>query len=173
VRTFAARLAPLVAACIWLTNTSASARDVYPSKEGDYAIEFPAKPAEEIDTSGGLRVVMHVLKNDEVIYIAGHGDLAVAPKPEVELDASIEKYVAAIRGCRLMSRAPLAFARGGKPVAAKQFTYESNQIVGRGIVVVDGVSSYIVAASALKPYNRQKAVDAFLGSFALAPARKD
>jgi len=72
----------------------------------------------------------------------------------------------------VLSRGTLTFTRGDKPLLAKQFTYESDRMTGRGIVVVEGLSSYLAAASALKPASREAAVNAFLRSFKLEPRNK-
>ena len=166
------RYSALLAAALWLaTGGAASSLEVYGSKEGDYSVNFPASPQEEINNGGNFRVVSHALRHDGVIYIVAHGDFAEPVKPDVELDANIDNYVNAIRGCRLTWRGALAFARGARPLPAKQFLYESDQLTGKGFVVVDGASSYLVAASVLKPYKREKAAEGFLASFTLVPKK--
>jgi hypothetical protein len=54
-------------------------------------------------------------------------------------------------------------------VDAIHFSYESDQQSGEGIVAVDGTSSYLVAASSVKPANHPETVHAFLDSFRLEP----
>jgi hypothetical protein len=144
--------------------------DVYPSTAGDYFVNFPSTPKEDVQTSANYRIVSHVVSDDNVIYIVAHGDFQVPPPPEVELDANIDNYVKELHA-NVLSRGTLAIARGDKPLLAKQFTYEGDRLAGKGIVVVDGKSSYLAAASALKPASREAAVNAFLSSFRLVPPK--
>jgi len=162
----------MLAAALWLAAGAAAASlEVYGSKEGDYAVDFPARPQEEIENGGNFRLVSHALSHDGAIYIAAHGDFAEPVKADLELDANIDNYVNAIRGCRVTWRGALAFARGARPLPAKQFLYESEQLTGKGYVVVDGSSSYLVAVSVLRPNRRERAAEGFLASFTLLPKK--
>jgi len=124
-----------------------------------------------VNTGSNYRIVSHTLKAGDVIYIVAHGDFTEPVKAEIELDANISNYVNEISGSHLTSRESLAFARGDRALPAKQFTYDGTRASGKGIVVVDGKSSYLVAAAVVKPYNRDKAVNAFLASFKLVPGK--
>jgi hypothetical protein len=160
----------LAAALLLAATGAAFSLDVYPSVAGDYSVNFPSTPKEEVRTTPTYRIVSHAINVDNVIYIVAHGDFQVPPPPELELDANIDNYVKELHAT-VASRGTLAFARGDRPLLAKQFTYEGDRLSGKGIVVVDGKSSYLAAATALKPYSREEAVNAFLGSFALVPAK--
>jgi hypothetical protein len=158
----------LAVALLFAAAATALAPYVYPSVAGDYAVNFPSTPKEDVQTSSAYRIVSHAISEDSVIYIVAHGDFQVPPPPEIELDANIDNYVKELHA-NVFSRGPLAIGRGDKPLLAKQFTYESDRMTGKGIVVVDGKSSYLAAASALKPASREAAVNAFLSSFRLVP----
>jgi hypothetical protein len=160
-----------LATALLLTAAGAAfSLDVYGSKEGDYSVRFPSHPQENIQSTDAYRIVTHALGEDNVIYIAAHGDFVVPPPPELELDANIDNYVKEIHG-QVTSRGPLTIGRGDKSLPAKQFTYESDRLIGKGIVVVDGLSSYLAAASSLKPHSREAAVNAFVSSFKLEPTK--
>jgi hypothetical protein len=160
----------LAAVLLLAAAGAAFSLDVYGSKEGDYSVRFPSPPEENIQTTSAYRILTHALNEDNVIYIAGHGDFVAPLDPEQELNANIDNYVKEIHG-KVVWRAPLAFGRGDKSLQAREFTYESDRLIGRGIVVVEGLSSYLAAASALKPHNREAVVNAFLRSFKLEPAK--
>jgi hypothetical protein len=160
----------LAAALLLAGAATALAPYVYGSTAGDYTVNFPSDPKEDVQTTSVYRIVSHAIREDSVIYIAAHGDFQVPPSPEVELDANIDNYVKELHA-DVLSRGPLAFARGDQALQAKQFTYESDRLTCKGIVVVDGKSSYLAAATALKPYNREAAVNAFLNSFRLVPPK--
>jgi hypothetical protein len=160
----------LAAAMLFAAGGAALSLDVYNSVAGDYAVIFPSPPQETTQSTDAYRIVSHAVRADEVIYVVAHGDFVVPPPVELELDADIDNYVKELHA-QVLSRGPLAFARGDRSLPAKQFTYDGDRLSGRGIVVMDGKSSYIAAASALKPNNREAAVNAFVNSFALLPAK--
>ncbi len=160
----------LAAALLFAAGSVAFSLDVYGSKEGDYSVSFPSPPKEAIQTGSNYRIVSHVVSEDNVIYIVAHGDFVVPPPPELELDANIDNYVKELHAT-VASRGPLTFGRGDKTLPAKQFSYQSERLTGKGIVVVDGKSSYLAAATAVKPNNHDVAVNAFVSSFTLAPAK--
>jgi hypothetical protein len=160
----------LAAAFLFAATDMALSLDTYNSGAGGYSVVFPSSSQENIQTTPAYRIVTHVLREDNVIYIAAHGDYTEALDPELELNANIDNYVKQI-SAQVLSRGTLAIARGDKPLLAKQFTYESDRLIGKGIVIVEGKTSYIAAASALKPNNREAAVNAFVNSFMLVPAK--
>jgi hypothetical protein len=160
----------LAAALLFATGGAALSLDVYGSNEGDCSVAFPSPPKEDIQTSSNYRIVSHVVSVDNVIYIVAHSDFIVPPPPDLELDANIDNYVKEIYAT-VTSRGRRAIARGDKPLLAKQFSYDGDRLTGKGIVVVQGKSSYLVAASALKPNSREAEVNAFVNSSALVPAK--
>jgi hypothetical protein len=157
-------------ALLFAAGSAALSLDVYNSTAGDYSVNFPSRPKEDIQTSDNYRIVSHVVSVDNVIYIVAHGDFVVPPPPDLELDANIDNYAKELHAT-VTSRDVLAIARGDKPLQAKQFTYEGDRLAGKGIVVVDGKSSYLAAASVLKPNSRESAMNAFVSSFTLEPAK--
>jgi hypothetical protein len=160
----------LAAVLLLAAAGTALSLNVYGSVAGDYSVNFPSSPQENTQSTDAYRIVSHALREDNVIYIVAHGDFVVPPPTEIELDANIDNYVKELHA-QVLSRGPLAIGRGDKPLPAKQFIYESDRVTGKGIVVVDGKSSYIAAASALKPNNREAAVNAFVSSFTLVPGK--
>ena len=158
----------LAAALLLAAAGAALALDTYGSEAGDYSVSFPSQPQENTQTTSAYRIVSHAVREDNVIYIVAHGDYTAQLDPELELNANIDNYVKELHA-QVLSRIPLAFVRGDRPLLAKQFTYDGDRVAGKGIVVVEGKTSYIAAASAVKPNNREAAVNAFVSSFKLVP----
>jgi hypothetical protein len=52
--------------------------------------------------------------------------------------------------------------------AQDPFTYESDKLAGKGLVIVSGRRSIMAAAFAFEPNDRRAAIDQFLQSFKLA-----
>ncbi|HXM30797.1 MAG TPA: hypothetical protein VN919_01385 [Xanthobacteraceae bacterium] len=160
----------LAAALLFTASAAALSSNVYSSVAGNYSVSFPSPPQENVQTTPAYRIVTHVVKDNDVIYIVAHGDFEVALQADLELDANMDNYVKELHAT-VASRGPLTFGRGDKTLPAKQFTYQSERLTGKGIVVVDGKSSYLAAATAVKPDNHDVAVNAFVSSFTLAPAK--
>lgn len=150
------------------TPTPLAALETFASNEGGYAINFPAKPIESVQEVGKNRLIVHVARNGDVIYIAANGDFAEAIKPDAEMNANIENYTREINAA-VTSRAEVTIPRGDRMLTGIQFSYDGAVQDGKGIVVVDGTSSYLIAAGAIKPAEATPAVNAFLNSFRLMP----
>lgn len=148
--------------------TPLTALETFASNEGGYTIDFPAKPTESVQKFGNNRLIVHVARNGDVIYIAANGDFAEAIKPDTEMNANIENYTREINAA-VTSRAEVTIPRGSRTLTGIQFSYDGAIQDGKGIVVVDGTSSYLVAASSIKPADEKLAVNAFLNSFRLMP----
>lgn len=148
----------------------ARALETFNSNEGAYTINFPAPPRESVQKSGKNRLVAHVVREGDIVYVAASGDFAEAIKADAEMNANIENYTREINA-RVTSRAEVTIPRGDRTLTGIQFSYEGAVQDGKGIVVVDGTSSYLVAASAIKPADGELAVNAFLNSFRLMPKR--
>lgn len=146
----------------------ALALETYPSKEGSYSINFPVIPKETVQEIGPNRLIARAVRAGNVIYVAAHGDFVEAMNPDVEMNANIENYTREIHAS-VVSRAPVTIPRGVKTLSGIEFAYDGEQQGGRGIVVVDGTSSYLMAASSVKPAREETAVSAFLNSFRLLP----
>jgi hypothetical protein len=149
-----------------------AALETFRSNEGGYAINFPAPPVESVHESGKNRLIAHIARNGDVIYIAANGDFAEAIKPDAEMNANIENYAREINA-RVTSRAEVTIPRGDRTLTGIQFSYDGAAQDGKGIVVVDGTSSYLVAAGSIKPADEESAVNAFLNSFRLMPKRQE
>jgi hypothetical protein len=149
-------------------STPLAALETFNSNEGGYVINFPSKPIESVQEFGKNRLVAHVARNGDVIYIAANGDFAEAIKADAEMNANIENYTREINA-KVTSRAEITIPRGDRTLTGIQFSYDGEVQDGKGIVVVDGTSSYLVAAGAIKPAEAELAVNAFLNSFRLMP----
>ncbi len=159
----------LATSLLFAAGAVALSASVYGSVAGDYTVNFPIPPDEHVKPGSGFRVVTHVARDDNVIYVAANNDFEVPVPADLEIDADIDNFVKEFSGS-VTSRSPLAFARGDRNLPAKQFTYDSDRFNGKGIVVVDGRSSYLVIAAVIKPNNREAAMNAFVSSFKLIPA---
>jgi len=159
VLAFAAMLAPAY---------TAAGVEAYSSNEGSYSVNFPVAPQETVREVGKDKLIAHVIRDGDVIYVAAHGDFTRAVKPETEMNANIENYTHEIHA-KVTSRAQVTIPRGERELTGIQFSYDGEFQSGTGIVVVDGTSSYLVAASYLKPADDQQAVNAFINSFRLKP----
>jgi len=140
----------------------------YASNEGDYSVNFPALPGETVREIGPNKLIAHAMREGDVIYVAAHGDFAGKVDPAPEMNANIDNYAREVHA-KVTSRLPFTIQRGGRTLEGIQFAYDGEQQEGKGVVVVDGTSSYLVAASSVKPAHEEREVDAFLNSFRLAP----
>jgi hypothetical protein len=142
----------------------------YASNEGDYSVNFPAPPSETVRDIGPNKLIAHAMRAGDVVYVAAHGDFVDKVKPDVEMNANIDNYAREVHA-KVTSRLPFTIQRGEKTLEGIQFAYEGERQSGKGIVVVDGTSSYLVAASSIKPAHDEAAVNAFLNSFRLEPKK--
>ncbi len=96
----------LAAALLFAAAGAAFSLDIYGSKDGQLFREISlARPQENIQSTSAYRIVSHAVSEDNVIYIAAHGDFVVPPPPELELDANIDNYVKEIHGEVRLARA--------------------------------------------------------------------
>lgn len=140
----------------------------YASNEGNYSVNFPAPPGETVRELGPNKLIAHAMREGNVIYVAAHGDFVQKIDAAAEMNANIDNYAKEVHA-KVTSRLPFTMQRGGRTLEGIQFTYDGERQAGKGIVVVDGTSSYLVAASAVKPAHEESAIDAFVNSFRLAP----
>lgn len=154
--------------CSFAAGTSARALEVYSSNEGSYSVNFPALPQETVRNMGPNRLVAHAEREGDVVYVAAHGDFVEAIKPDVEMNANIDNYAREVHAS-VTARQPVSLQRGERTLPGIAFSYDGERQAGKGIVVVDGTSSYLVAAGSVKPSRHPAEVDAFVGSFRLAP----
>ena len=142
----------------------------YASNEGDYTVNFPEAPSETVRDIGPNKLIAHAMRVGDVIYVAAHGDFVETVKADVEMNANIDNYAKEVHA-KVTSRLPFTLQRGEKTLEGIQFVYDGERSAGKGIVVVDGTSSYLVAASTIKPAHDEAAVNAFLNSFRLEPKK--
>jgi hypothetical protein len=142
----------------------------YASNEGDYSVNFPAPPSETVRDIGPNKLTAHAMREGNVIYVVAHGDFAEKVKADAEMNANIDNYAKEVHA-KVTSRQPITIPRGERTLEAIQFGYDGDRASGKGIVVVDGTSSYLVAASSVKPARAEAAVNAFLNSFRLEPKK--
>jgi hypothetical protein len=151
-----------------LAPMQVGALDIYSSNEGGYSVNFPAPPEETRRDIGPNRIIAHAERNGDVVYVAAHGDFTVALKPDIEMNANIDNYAHEVHAA-VTARKPVSLRRGERTLAGIEFSYDGSKQAGKGIVVVDGTSSYLVAAGSVKPARHSAEVDAFVASFRLAP----
>lgn len=142
----------------------------YASNEGAYSVNFPEAPSETVRDIGPNKLIAHAMRVGDVIYVAAHGDFVETVKADVEMNANIDNYAKEVHA-KVTSRLPFTMQRGERTLEGIQFAYDGDRSAGKGIVVVDGTSSYLVAASSIKPAREETAVNAFLNSFRLEPKK--
>jgi hypothetical protein len=142
----------------------------YVSNEGAYTVNFPAAPSETVRDIGPNKLIAHAMREGDVIYVAAHGDFVESVKADVEMNANIDNYAKEVHA-KVTSRLQFTMQRGERTLEGIQFVYDGDRAAGKGIVVVDGTSSYLVAASSIKPARDEIAVNAFLNSFRLEPKK--
>lgn len=151
-----------------LAPTQIGALEIYSSNEGGYSVNFPAPPEETRQNIGPNKIIAHAERNGDVVYVAAHGDFIEALKPDIEMNANIDNYAHEVHAA-VTTRKPVSVQRGERTLKAIEFSYDGSKQSGKGIVVVDGRSSYLVAAGSVKPARHPAEVDAFVASFKLAP----
>jgi len=162
----AASLAVTLAA-VW---PAAAAPYQFTSAEGSYSLAFPAGPQEEINESETARSVLNALNHDNGYFAVVHVDHKFDPKPTDELEGNINKFTQQFNA-PTQTRKKRKFTRAaGDQLPAEEFTFENEELKGKGIVIVDGRRTYMITAFALKPHDRQAAIDRFMKSFKLKVA---
>lgn len=137
----------------------------FSSADGGYSVTFPSLPEEQITNEGNARTVLNALNHDNAYYAVVHVDHAFAPNTDDELDDNITKFSKQI-GAPTQLRRKKKFTKGPREqLPAEEFTFESPQLVGKGIVVVEGQRTYMAVAFATKPHDHKSAVDRFVASF--------
>jgi hypothetical protein len=164
---FAWAMAMLVAAPVVM-----AASHQFSSVEGGYSVTFPAMPQEQVSEEDNARTVLNALNHDNGYYAVVHVDHSFSVNTDDELEENVTKFSKQIRAPTQL-RKKRKFAKApGEQLPAEEFTFESDELVGRGIVVVEGQRTYMVVAFGVKPANRKAAVDRFLASFKFKPPEK-
>ena len=164
----------LLAAALLATCNVAVALYRFTSVEGGYSIAFPAAPQEQIDEDTNARKVLNALNHDNGYYAVVHVDHKFDLKTDAELEGNINIFTKQINAPTQL-RKKRKFAKGpGEQLPAEEFTFESNELIGKGIVIVEGRRVYMVAAFGSKPHDRKAVVDRFVKSFKFkGPEKKE
>ena len=164
------RFAPhamLAAVLLLLLPAAAAAQVPFTSTEGGYSISFPAEPRETVETKPEGKIFNYIVRQDNAAYGSSHVDYKSDLDVEQELQANAANFADAMQAPVTSRRRTEFTAPSGDKLPELEFTYESDKVAGRGIVVVSGRRSILVTALALKPNDRRAAIDRFLQSFKL------
>ena len=161
-------LSPIAALLVLIAALAAAAAPYkFTSAEGGYSVSFPAAPQEQVNEDNNARTVLNALNHDNGYFAVVHVDNKFDLKLNDELEGNINKFTEQINAPTQLRRKK-KIARGpGDELPAEEFTFESEELLGKGIVIVEGRRTYMVAAFALKPSDRKAAVDRFINSFKL------
>ena len=163
------RSAPLaILAAALLLTAGASAQVPFTSAEGGYSVSFPEKPRETVDAKPEAKIFSYTARHDNAVYGVSHAEYNSELDVEQELQANAVNFADAVKA-PLTSRRRMQFAAAsGEKLPELEFTYENDQLAGKGFVIVSGRRSIMAAAFALKPNDRRAVIDQFLQSFKLA-----
>jgi hypothetical protein len=135
------------------------------SADGGYSITFPAGPQEQVNEDANARTVLNALNYDNGYYAVVHVDNKLDLKLNDELEGNINKFTEQFHAPTQLRRKKKVVRAPGEELPAEEFTFESDELVGKGIVIVAGRRTYMIAAFGLKPHDRKAAVDRFVKSF--------
>ena len=155
----------LIAALILPARIAPAAPYQFTSADGGYSIAFPAGPQEQVNEDDKARTVLNALNHDNGYYAVVHVDNKIDLKLNDELEGNISKFTEQINAPTQLRRKKKVVRGPGDELPAEEFTFESEELVGKGIVIVDGRRTYMVAAFSVKPHDRKAAVDRFIKSF--------
>jgi hypothetical protein len=161
-------LSPIATLLVLIAALAAAAAPYkFTSAEGGYSVSFPAAPQEQVNEDNNARTVLNALNYDNGYYAVVHVDNNFDLKLNDELEGNINKFSEQFNAPTQLRRKK-KIARGpADALPAEEFTFESEELLGKGIVVVEGRRTYMVTAFAIKPNDRKGAVDRFINSFKL------
>jgi hypothetical protein len=165
-------LLPPIAALLVLIAALAAVAAPYKftSAEAGYSVSFPAAPREQVNEDTNARTVLNALNYDNGYFAVVHVDNKFDLKLNDELEGNINRFTEQLNAPTQL-RKKKKIARGpGDELPAEEFTFESEELLGKGMVIVEGRRTYMVAAFAIKPNDRKAAVDRFINSFKLKAA---
>jgi len=163
------RFAPLaILAAALLPVAGASAQVPFTSAEGGYSISFPAEPRETAETKPEGKIFSYTVRHDDAVYGSSHVEYNSELDIEQELQANAVNFADAVKAPLTSRRRTQFTAASGEKLPELEFTYESDKLAGKGLVIVSGRRSIMAAAFAFKPNDRRAAIDQFLQSFKLA-----
>jgi hypothetical protein len=151
-----------------LLPAGVAAQVPFTSAEGGYSISFPAEPRETVETKPEAKIFSYIVRQDDAVYGSSHVEYNSDLDVEQELQANAVNFAAALQAPVTSRRRTELTAASGTKLPELEFTYESDKLAGKGMVIVSGRRSILVTAFAVKPNDRRTAVDRFLHSFKLA-----
>ena len=157
-----------ILAATLLPAASASTQVPFTSAEGGYSISFPAEPRETVETKPEAKIFSYIVRQDDAIYGSSHVEYNSELDVEAELQSNAVNFAEAVKAPVTSRRRTQFTAASGEKRPELEFTYESDKLAGKAIVIVSGRRSIMAAAFALKPNDRRSAIDQFLQSFTLA-----
>ena len=163
------RFAPLaILAAALLPVAGASAQVPFTSAEGGYSVSFPAEPRQTAATKPAGKIFSYTVRHDDAVYGSSHVEYNSELDIEQELQANAVNFADAVKAPLTSRRRTQFTAASGEKLPELEFTYESDKLAGKGLVIVSGRRSIMAAAFAFKPNDRRAAIDQFLQSFKLA-----
>jgi hypothetical protein len=158
---------PFLVLCLLLVapRPLAAASYLFTSPDGGYSVTFPAPPQEQVNEDDGARTVLNALNQDNAYYAVVHVDNKVDHDLDDELEDNVTRATKQFNAPTQL-RKKRKFPRGsGDQLPAEEFTFESAELAGKGMVIVDGRRTYMVLALGIKPHEHKAAVDRFVKSF--------
>jgi hypothetical protein len=159
-------LAMLAAALLLAARVSAQVP--FTSAEGGYSVSFPEKPRETAETKPEGKIFSYIVRQNDAVYGSSHVEYNSDLDIEQELQANAVNFADAVKAPVTSRRRTQFTAASGEKLPELEFSYESDKLAGKGIVIVSGRRSIMAAAFAFKPNDRRAAIDRFLQSFRLA-----
>jgi hypothetical protein len=160
-------LIALIAALLLAPRHATAAAHSFTSTEGGYSVSFPAAPQEQVSEDANARTVLNALNHDNAYYAVVHVDNKVDLKLNDELEGNIRKFTEQFHAPTQLRRKKKIPRAPGDELPAEEFTFESDALIGKGVVIVEGRRTFMVAAFAIKPHDRKATVDRFVKSFKL------
>lgn len=147
----------------------ASAQTPVSSAEGRYSIMFPATPQRNDSSQAGVSLTTYVVRAGDNVFVLAEGLFASdIPDAAAMMDQDVTGYINSLEGGRETSRQSADFVTSsGKLLPARQFSFESNTMAGKGLVVVSGRRDIVIGAQSIKPNGTGAPNDKFIASFRL------
>jgi hypothetical protein len=156
----------IVAAALLLPRNG-STQVPFNSAQGGYAVSFPAEPRETVETKPEGKIFSYIVRQPDVVFGSSHAEYNSDLDVEQELQANALNFADAVKASVTSRRRTEITGGNGEKLPELEFSYESDKVSGKGIVIVSSRRSILVTAFALKPNDRRAAVDRFLQSFKL------
>jgi len=161
-----ALLAASLAGALLLAPDQAQAQNAFTSPEGRFTVNFPVQADKSFNQHEHSSLTGYMADDGNVFYIANYIDYD-SPITDVqeELEGTAEATAAQLNG-KIVSKNFVNFTRGpGGPRKSMEFTFDSTNLTGSGMVIAESRRSYLVVGFARKPYNGVNEINRFLSSF--------